>query len=1215
MKAKHKRRDINPWVPCVVASVAIVSLLRLTLTKTSPGRPGFTLIMRSRDPVLFALGAIKHYSKCEHVGALRILQDTSISWNLTRAYLAMAKDDWQEETLGGHNNEALKVVLDDAAIPSRFIDLLDARPRGSAVLLVSDDLWIDCKDVALAFEAWNNNTYAIVGTLALGHILRPDSGQHAWLDYRVAAGQDIHGSYSMVSLDGAFVNTKYLRQAAERSLHSLRDLHQTTATIPACDEIWLNHMVTVTTKQPPIYAHANFDNYAYSDFSKRLNLYHDAMSRCLSRLASENAGKLELIWTRTAIASPMHGFDYVRSLQEERVHGVDEYPMVDNFNRRRYQLSHDRLAGVTAVLVMETRPNEVASAVRHLHARHSFICEAVVWNNNNETMNHHMFPYDVPLRYVVAPRNYSAYSRYLGCMLARHAICYFQHERTRPTFVAGLFVAFLTRPDVIVAASNPKDALIVRTNMTFFDESVGRLTGFVDVEEGAMVHKDSVRQFVQRMSLDDSRSFHERAMDADLYFAFSQPTMHMVITHTTRTNNKARQFPSVNRIGKALAFTFAFAPSSEPVTGFRDPMSRRHKHFKAPCAKLQCAFSTSIDAWPKPVFMDLGHNKTSLKPARYYANLLSSWNAIKKVTQATSLEPALNYFWAVDGDLSTTWPAQLPSKPSFMSIELLGPTIVSGVKLWCKQRFDPIPTLQLGFFGHVGYQPASCTANWTREGSLHALHYKCPPLRVHRVRLVINTYDQRLDVAEFAVERIDSKTIQAAHEFRRCDASDDTACISTPPKPADIGNVAYVLQGDPTDYCSGEKLAMLEEACELGALYPGKVKLIYVGTTPKTSLQSFARIFEVLGSRCAFDKSLKFEAVPVQSDVQGDELGTDEGIAPGTDQEVPSTHHALSRRMIELHEWWLKRKLDARVVLFDPHESPLLFVLRDNQAASNTIFVARSAKFYDDVEESTALAHATTVSSKADYVLQAQGPADWVQDRRIVYPLRTLAKRPPLLETPTIPAVEEVVVLVTLATTPDDMDLFNAHALPILQQRADVRLANITALQHAMTSPNTHDEMENPDSHVKSPKWRTLRDVVYYVAIYPARVLWVMDASIGSAYYASFASVGAARFVAASAAIPHWESQILAWNASCDWTPEGFAGKARELLQGRFDLSSSFKDRDRLRHDAHNVIVEEWPIKRYMAPFANTVAEISMYLAELESVRHLRDTTSFLVDK
>lgn len=78
---------------------------------------------------------------------------------------------------------------------------------------------------------------------------------------------------------------------------------------------------------------------------------------------------------------------------------------------------------------------------------------------------------------------------------------------------------------------------------------------------------------------------------------------------------------------------------------------------------------------------------------------------------------------------------------------------------------------------------------------------------------------------------------------------------------------------------------------------------------------------------------------------------------------------------------------------------------------------------------------------------------------------------------------------------------------------------------------------------------------------------------------------------------------MLAWNATCEWTPEGFASKSHELLRGRFEISSSFRDRDHLRHDAADVIIEEWPIKRVFAPFANKVADIARYLMEVEASR------------
>lgn len=1200
---------------CLIVGATLVTLRHWAVMMRGPPDSGpFSLILRSRDPLAFAPAALKHYAGCAHLGAVRVVKDTSGSWNLTSAHLALSARDRQSRAgHGGYQVEALAQMIEAASMHSRVADLLEARPRGNAVLLASDDVWIDCVDVQLAFESWRGQTTAIVGTLALSHVLRPESGQHAWLDYKVSRGVDKHGSYSMVSLNGAFVHRRYLQQAAERQRKQ-----------PGCDEVWLNHQVALDTQEPPIYARATFKAGPHSEFSStRSSLYYDVMSKCLSRLASENAGRLDLMWKQRVTG----GSSRKNELPQYSNASHDQFPMVDDLGSnhgRNFLMDGDRMAGVSVVLVMETKPSEVASAVRHLHARHAFIREAVIWNNRNETMNHHMFPYDISVRYVMAPKNYSVYSRYLGCMLARYEICFFQHERMRPVFVAGLYAAFLARPDVIVAASDPKSALIVRHNMTYFDESIGRLTGYADMDEGAMVHKDLVRQFVERMSLDDAHSFHERAADADLYFTFSQPTLPMVLTHTTWTNNKPRVFPQIARIGKALAFSFWFAPSKEPVQGFRDPRSGRHKYFKAPCGKSrECAFATSLDAWPKPAIVNLGHNTTALKPARFYADSLAyHLNGRKDSNSSNYLLPAvdaaLHYYWAVDGELSTVWRAELPPKPSFVGLELLAPTTIVGVNLWCKKEFAPVPTLQLGFHGHADYQTALCGANWTSDGALRLLRYECPPVRVNRVRLILQAVPvyQRLEIAEFAVEKLNSTNVQAAEDF----ASGVPALAPPPggtnagpppraPAPPDIGDIIYILQDHPDDYCKGEKLALLEEACELGALYPGKVKAVYMGDAPNVSLDMFASAFGVLGSECDVDKTITFEAVPVASVHQ--QAAEDGGVA-GLDLHDyhPFAHASVSTRRREVYDWWVRRNFNASVVLFDPHESPLLYVLRIKQEAfANAVFLARSARLDDDgTEESLALADATTVSSKKDYVKQAQGPAKWEQQRRILYPLRTLRERPSFLETPTNPAIEEVIALVTPATTPDDMDLFNTYALPILQQRADVRLANVTAMQHGLAKQRTDDQ--STSSRVKRPKWYTLHDVVYYVSIYPARTLWILDTSLGSAFYASLASVVAARFIAAPAAIPHWESRILAWNASCDWTAEGFAGKARELVRGQFDLSSRIADRDALQHDAPNVIVEEWPIKRLMAPFANTVADIAKLLAELVASRRAQRVAS-----
>jgi hypothetical protein len=1301
--------------------------------------PEFALIVRSQDPLLFAPAALKHYSACKNIGAIRILKDTSsVVWN-TAAVAEAVFGPRGEDEHGGISDvvgaaraiePGLWDVLADARIPPRFIELLDARVSptkkgASAVFLATDDLWIECSDLERAFQAWRNHTDAIVGVMPIGHTLQLDSGAHSGLKYAVSAGLDKHGAYSMVSLNGAFLNVDYLRRrwqqtqegtaargASSSSSSSSHDEQQQQQQQqqhqqgpPGCDDVWLNHLAALTTRQPPIYVDAQLANgEPRAHFSAKSSAYLNTISDCLSQLASSNGGKLSLVWAQ-ASASSRQGV-VVADQGHGRHHPPTTslyFPMVDDaptHARRKYLLSNDRLAGVSVVLVMETKPSEVASAVRHMHSRHSFIREAVVWNNSNETMNHHMFPYDIAVRYVMAPRNYFAYARYLGCLVARYEICYFQHERTRPVFVAGLYAAFLARPDVIVVASDPKADLAARLNMTIFDASVGRLIGLADMDEGAMVHKDLVRQFVDRMSLDESRSLHERATDADLYFTASQPRAPMVLTHSTWTNNKPRVFPSAQRIGRALAFAFTFAPSRDPQKGFVDPASERHKYFKAPCTAAannkkgswgkqfleSCAFATSIDRRPRPLVLNLEHNTTTLKPARRYAemyergSLLAGASASSSSSSSSSNknhEPsaALQYHLAVDGDLKTVWRARTPSTgPSFIGLELLpaasspqtattttSTTTMVGVSLWCESEpFTPLPLLQIGFYGQVGYRVAArCTGKWTtatsgdnnsnnnNNNNLHLLKYDCPPMAgVQRVRLVTERRSMDLHVAEFAVAKLDSPLLESAHAFAAGGAhDDDTSSSSTaaapkrPDPPPDLGPIVYVIHGALDDFLHGDKLAVLEEACQLGRLYPGKVKIVYVGSgggddnsmssssndnrksKALLSLKQLAQTFAVVGSSCDLEMSLSFEvAVPLHA----------HSAASSREQEEEAHHvitteasDALSQRRMQVYKWWLQQQQqqagrsllwDARVVMFDPHNSPLLYVLRSrSEAAPNTLFVARSSRrFGDDAEESLALADVTTVSSAADLIAQAKGPPKPSQVRRIVYPLRTLPALPEPEDEASIAAIEEVIVLVTPDTTLDDVELFSANALPTLQQRADVRLVNVTHLARDLlliaggaTSDvgagtiGAHTATIDVDARVKRPKWSTLSDVVYYVAIYPARALWILESSPGAAYYASLASVGSARFVAPPGAVPHWESRIVAWNATCDWTPEGFASKARELIQGRFAASSSFPDHDHLQKDASNIVVEEWPIKRTGVPFANTVGHIVTMLAEV----------------
>jgi hypothetical protein len=1342
--------------------------------------PRVTILLRSRESLMSTgvADALEHYAACPDVGAMRIFEDAAVTWNLTKAHHALTVNG-PSPTMIFASQPMTYAEGDDSPTAPAIANMVSAsvqqllknappqgggaRERGgrmvvatahqAAVLLASDDRLIDCEVISAALAVWSTRPMTIVGTIPLHHALKAGNSGPA-LDYRVSSGLDKYGSYSMVALDGAILDAAYIQQAAKRS-SSRADGHQDAIrAFTGCDEVWLNDLIGTQSSEssyrqaPPLYVRsigisssssARSSADALRAFSRRATVYLDAMSACVSHLASEQSGNFGLVWTRSGAAAANGASSYVPTSSSsgssssslsggignhnnaEDYLGHYSFPMVDDVHgtRRKYLVREDhQVAGVTAVLVMETRPNEVASAVRHLHSKcGSLIREAVVWNNHNATMNHHMLPYDdISVRYVIAPQNFASYARYLGCLLARYDICYFQHERMRPIFVDGLYSALLARPDVIVVASDRASALIVRRNMTVFDISTGRSSGFADMDEGAMVHKDLVRQFVARMTLDDSRSLHERVVDADLYFTYSQPVLPMVLGHATRTNNKARVFPDLQRIGKALAFAFTFAPSSMPAPGYSDPLSERYKYFRAPCVgngggAAGCAFATSVDAWPPPSRVDLGHAKPSLKPARYYGEVLADvWGEKVGVTMGDSGNALFAYSSAVDGDLKTTWRAHLPPKPSFIALELLEEVTITGVRLWCKRELPnkAVPMLQSGAYGQAGFEMAiGCDAEWKDGGGgggghLHLLEYVCrSPVRVQRVRLLIDTVNYELDIAEFGVVGLEAwgggRRVQAARQFAAASGgggrgggggggtggSAPLADLTTPPPP-DLGNIVYVIEDDVlagfrgvtvAQFCSGAKLALLEEACELGALYAGKVKLVYVGYNPRVTLRMLAQAFAVTGSTCDLEKNVKWEAVPETAVAPGAAAASPPSSSPASSTPLlmMSRQARLNARRLEVYNWWLKRKLSARVVIFDPDRDNVFSLVVRNKldmalgdgddgssraAQAPPVYVARAMRAVDGNEEGLVMADATMVMTKADYVSQAQravgltmimhqdevvaggsrlgGDGDGggsisgsastttttttttVPDRRIWYPLRTLREQPALHETPTTPAVEELILIVTPSTTPEDLDLFNAHALPVLQKRGvDIRIANVTELLTAAAAaapakgasteaPKTKEDSSltdngetNMDARVKRPKWGTLRDVAYYVAIYPARVLWILDSSRGAAYFASVASVESARFVTALDAVPHQESRIVGWNATCAWTPEGFAAKARELVQGRYEASSAFSDRKHVRANAPSLIVEEWPIKRLQRPFLNPLVGVVQYLAEL----------------
>jgi hypothetical protein len=170
------------------------------------------------------------------------------------------------------------------------------------------------------------------------------------------------------------------------------------------------------------------------------------------------------------------------------------------------------------------------------------------------------------------------------------------------------------------------------------------------------------------------------------------------------------------------------------------------------------------------------------------------------------------------------------------------------------------------------------------------------------------------------------------------------------------------------------------------------------------------------------------------------------------------------------------------------------------------------------------------------------------KDVRIMYPLRTLpahadSRTKTLVQTPTNPPLEELVMLVTTSTRPCDVEMFDQFARPILQAHGvSIRLSNVTQLvANALDKDIPASVLQHNvlDSAMRTPKWTSVRELARYVSIYPARCLWILDASTSAAYYASVASVEGARFVVSPAGMPHHANRFIAWNARAHvWATE-----------------------------------------------------------------------------
>lgn len=615
---------------------------------------------------------------------------------------------------------------------------------------------------------------------------------------------------------------------------------------------------------------------------------------------------------------------------------------------------------------------------------------------------------------------------------------------------------------------------------------------------------------------------------------------------------------------------------------------------------------SSVDGWPGPVTLHLDGDSNH----SYFASL------------STPPPPPFDlkyarYHRAVDGDLSTFWELQQMGRSEYVGLDMMRPTVVVGVDLWLKQAptaklnsssLRTAPEVQVKQHAADPYYVTIVECIVLRQGSLYPglerLIFHCPAMSVRYIRLALDRDSYtRLQIVELGAIRLPGaspeKPLATVLPDNRVPAALPDRSAAVQDRLANI-TVAYVIQDDVGAPFHPTTLAFVEEACELGCQQPGSVTLIHAGSADPVKVDDIVRRFELVGSKCNLQNCVAYEYVP-------------RGQSPDESASADPTRVAASASE-GFESWWTSSFRSYDVVLFRAGSSSLVGLLRKkSEFAPSCMFSARVDDADELGSEVVELADGLVFSTKElhDAYQAVRGgskPRSVRQTHRILYPLRTLAEPLAFVLEPTMPAAEEVLLFITPATQEWELSMFYTHALPILQTRADVKLVNLTVL--AETRPSVDGERDGQpvdlDAILKGNSWTTLLDVFYYVSIYPSRIIWLLDSSVGASYYASMASVQGARFVAYPKAVPYYERRFLHWNATCEWTGAGFEFKARELVSGKFFLSTSQNElleqrsADFLSSDSQPV-VDEWPMRREMHPFANNITAIKAYMSELLS--------------
>jgi hypothetical protein len=256
--------------------------------------------------------AVEYYKQCNVVKYLYVVW----SDNENPPPKAMV-ERYARQSIGGekHNKEhhVKKVgfrIQDSTSLNNRFRPLDDVE-HTDAIFAVDDDMRVTCRDLALAFEVWQQSPQSLVGFMPRVH-LRDRQGV---MRYRCWWSTWWHGVYSIILTKAAILHHDFLTRYTHEMPMSIRNLvdHERN-----CEDIAMQFMMSNHTGLSPIYVKGHLrDLGVFSGISTSHNVakakHMDSRSRCLNELTTIYGGVNPLVTSHHIVDSASNGWAYTPS--------------------------------------------------------------------------------------------------------------------------------------------------------------------------------------------------------------------------------------------------------------------------------------------------------------------------------------------------------------------------------------------------------------------------------------------------------------------------------------------------------------------------------------------------------------------------------------------------------------------------------------------------------------------------------------------------------------------------------------------------------------------------------------------------------------------------------------------------------------------------------------------------------------------------------------